>query len=56
MRLRPVSDKVLKALIKVGFRAVRQRGSHTILRHPDWRTTVVPMHRGEEIGIGLLSR
>lgn len=35
---------VIKALVKLGFKPVRQRGSHVFLRHPDGRRTVVPMH------------
>ncbi len=41
-------------LEKIGFRVVRTRGSHTFLRHPDGRATVVPVHSGETIGPGLL--
>jgi len=53
--LRPVSaDKVLKVLIRAGFKIVRQRGSHVILKHPEGKLTVVPIHRGEDIGRGLL--
>ena len=55
MRFRPLpAEKVIKALIKIGFQVVRQRGSHVFLRHPDGRTTVVPVHKGEVIGRGLL--
>ena len=36
------------------FRAVRIKGSHTFLKHPDGRATVVPVHSGETIGPGLL--
>jgi len=51
MRFRPLpAEKVIKALIKIGFQVVRQRGSHVFLRHPDGRTTVVPVHKGEVIG------
>lgn len=32
----------------------RSRGSHLFLRHPDGRTTTVPIHSGETIGPGLL--
>ena len=32
----------------------RTRGSHVFLRHPDGRTTTVPIHSGETIGPGLL--
>lgn len=27
-----------------------------VLKHPDGRLTVVPVHAGEEIGIGLLNK
>lgn len=55
MSLRPVSsDKILKVLGRCGFEIVRQRGSHVILKHPDGRLTVVPVHKGEDIGRGLL--
>jgi len=55
--LRPLpAEKLIKALTKVGFKPVRQRGSHIILKHKDGRVTVVPVHRGEEIGRGLLSK
>jgi predicted RNA binding protein YcfA (HicA-like mRNA interferase family) len=45
-----------KALQKMGFGVVRARGSHHFLRHPDGRCTVVPIHRGETIGRGLLAQ
>jgi predicted RNA binding protein YcfA (HicA-like mRNA interferase family) len=48
--------EVIKALNNGGFRVIRIRGSHHLLRHVDGRTTTVPVHRGEIIGPGLLSR
>ncbi len=55
MSLKPVpADKVIKVLTKAGFKIIRQRGSHVILKHPNGKLTVVPIHRGEEIGTGLL--
>jgi len=55
--LRPLrAEKLIKALAKVGFKPARQRGSHVILKHNDGRVTVIPAHRGEEIGRGLLSK
>ncbi len=47
---------VIRSLRKVGFEVVRQRGSHVIMKHPDGRGTVVPIHSGETIGVGLLSK
>lgn len=38
----------------MGFQSVRQRGSHLIIKHPDGRSTVVPVHPGEELGRGIL--
>jgi predicted RNA binding protein YcfA (HicA-like mRNA interferase family) len=48
--------EVVSLLKKVGFVAERQRGSHIFLRHNDGRATVVPIHSGETIGPGLLSK
>jgi predicted RNA binding protein YcfA (HicA-like mRNA interferase family) len=57
MSLKPQTpQKVIKALSKLGFKIVRKHGSHVVLKHPDGRLTVVPVHPGEEIGIGLLSK
>jgi predicted RNA binding protein YcfA (HicA-like mRNA interferase family) len=46
--------KILRALKKRGFKKIRQKGSHVIMRHPDGRMTIVPVHKGEDIGPGLL--
>jgi len=46
--------QVVKALQKAGFTVIRQKGSHAFLRHPDGRSTVVPLHAGETVGPGLL--
>ena len=56
-RLRPLpARRVLVALEELGFRIVRQKGSHVFLRHTDGRTTVVPVHPREDIGKGLLRK
>ena len=47
---------LIAALRKAGFQVLRIRGSHHFLRHPDGRSTVVPVHGVEIIGPGLLSR
>ena len=47
---------LVAALKKAGLDVVRVRGSHHFLRHSDGRTTVVPVHAGETIGPGLLSK
>jgi predicted RNA binding protein YcfA (HicA-like mRNA interferase family) len=43
-------------LERAGFSVIRTRSSHHFLRHPDGRTTVVPVHAGETIGPGLMSK
>ena len=46
--------ELIRILERAGFLAVRTKGSHTFLKHPDGRATVVPVHSGETIGPGLL--
>jgi predicted RNA binding protein YcfA (HicA-like mRNA interferase family) len=48
--------KIVSLLKKAGFIVERQRGSHVFLKHKDGRATVVPVHSGETIGPGLLSK
>ena len=48
--------EVITALRRAGFVVLRIKGSHHFLRHPDGRSTVVPVHAGETIGPGLLSK
>ena len=48
--------ELIAKLEKVGFTVLRVNGSHHLLRHEDGRTTVVPVHAGETIGPGLLSK
>ncbi len=50
--LRP--REVVALLEKLGFREVRQRGSHKQFRHPDNRYTTVPFHPGRDISPILL--
>jgi predicted RNA binding protein YcfA (HicA-like mRNA interferase family) len=57
VKLRRITGReLIAALERVGFAVVRVRGSHHFLKHPDGRTTVVPVHRGEILGIGLLTK
>jgi predicted RNA binding protein YcfA (HicA-like mRNA interferase family) len=41
---------------RVGFEVIRIKGSHHFLQHPDGRATVVPVHAGETLGPGLVSK
>ncbi len=52
----PTGRALIKALQKRGFQVIRVRGSHHFLSAPDGRCTVVPVHRGENIGRGLLAQ
>ncbi len=49
-------EKLLRLLSHLGFHAVRRKGSHIFLQHSDGRATVVPFHKGEEIGRGLIRK
>ena len=53
---RLTGKKVVAALRKAGFDVVRIKGSHCFVGHQDGRVTVVPVHSGETIGPGLLSK
>ncbi|MGM0601232.1 MAG: type II toxin-antitoxin system HicA family toxin [Candidatus Rifleibacteriota bacterium] len=51
---RLTGKKLISALKKLGFIQTRKKGSHCFFKHPDGRCTVVPVHSGEIIGVGLL--
>ena len=53
---RVTGKNLIKALRKTGFDDIRSKGSHHFLRHHDGRCTVVPVHAGETIGSGLMSK
>lgn len=48
--------EVVKLLEKLGFREVRQKGSHKQFRHADGRGTTVPFHKGRDISPTLLRK
>ncbi len=50
------AKELIKALERIGFKAMRQDGSHVFLRHQDGRTTVVPNHPGDKLDRGLLGK
>jgi len=47
-------EKMKRILEKLGFSLVRQKGSHAFFQHSDGRATVVPLHKGEDLGKGIL--
>jgi predicted RNA binding protein YcfA (HicA-like mRNA interferase family) len=53
---RITGHQIILALRKAGFEVIRIKGSHHFLHHSDGRGTVVPVHRAETIGPGLLSK
>lgn len=54
-RLAPISARELQTILsRLGFTLIRQKGSHAFWQHPDGRATIVPVHKGEDIGRGLL--
>jgi len=50
------SGELIKILVKLGFKLKRQKGSHQFYKHKDGRTTVIPIHPGEQIDRGLLNK
>jgi predicted RNA binding protein YcfA (HicA-like mRNA interferase family) len=48
--------RVLAALQRIGWRIVRQRGSHRVLARDGWPAFVFAFHDGEEIGPVMLAR
>lgn len=49
-------SRLIRALRKLGFEVIRIKGCHHFVQHQDGRCTVVPLHRGESIGRGLLAQ
>jgi predicted RNA binding protein YcfA (HicA-like mRNA interferase family) len=49
--------EAIRALERMGFRLLRNsQGSHRQIEHPDGRRVTIPVHRGCEIGPGLLRK
>lgn len=54
-KLVTISGKEMcKLLEKLGFEKIYGKGSHVRFKHLDGRRTVVPIHRNEDLGKGLL--
>jgi predicted RNA binding protein YcfA (HicA-like mRNA interferase family) len=47
---------VLSALLRIGWRIKRQRGSHRTLERSGWPDFVFAFHDGDEIGPKMLAR
>ena len=46
--------KMEKFLLKLGFKKVRQKGSHAFYKHLDGRYTTVPHHKGRVLARPLI--
>jgi predicted RNA binding protein YcfA (HicA-like mRNA interferase family) len=56
-KLKPLpAKKVIKALEKIGFKQIRQKGSHLFLEHPDGRSNIIPIHSSKDIKINLIEK
>jgi predicted RNA binding protein YcfA (HicA-like mRNA interferase family) len=49
-------DELCKVVSKLGFVMVHQKGSHTVWKHDDGRITTIPVHKGKELGRGLIQK
>jgi predicted RNA binding protein YcfA (HicA-like mRNA interferase family) len=50
-------QQLIRALERMGFRLLRKsKGSHQQFEHPDGRRTTIPVHKGRDIGPGLLRK
>ena len=43
-----------KVLFNLGFKKIRQKGSHAFYKHPDGRTTTVLHHQGRDLAVPLI--
>jgi predicted RNA binding protein YcfA (HicA-like mRNA interferase family) len=48
--------ELIKILERVGFKTVRQKGSHVFLKHKGNRITIIPVHKGKDVDRALLRK
>ena len=48
------SKKMEKLLLRLGFKKVRQKGSHAFYKHADGRTTTIPHHKARMLARPLI--
>jgi len=48
------SEDVIRVLERLGFRRIRQSGSHAVFYHSEQRWTTVPIHKGKDVAKGIL--
>ena len=49
-------EDVIRILEKLGFKRIRQSGSHAVFHHSDGRWTTVPIHKGKDVAKGTLHK
>lgn len=45
---------MIQVLSRMGFVQAHQKGSHVFFKHSDGRATTIPVHKGEDLGRGLI--
>ena len=50
------AQRVLAALLRIGWSVKRQSGSHRTLQRPGWSDFVFAFHDGDEIGPRMFAR
>ena len=48
------AQKIIKALEKIGFKVIRQKGSHVIMMNEKGVRVVIPVHPGKDVKPGLI--
>ncbi len=49
-------DEIIKVLERLGFKKIRQSGSHAVFYHIDGRWTTVPIHKGRDVAKGTFHK
>ncbi len=50
------ADEVIRVIEKLGFKKIRQSGSHAVFHHPEGKWTTVAIHKGKDIAKGTLQK
>jgi len=54
-KIRPLPpQRLIKILEKIGFRIIRQKGSHVIMINDKGTRIVIPVHPGKDVKPGLI--
>ena len=48
-------QEAIKALEKIGFQIVRQKGSHVRMKHEDNRVVTIPVHGNKCLGLWTIA-